>query len=140
MFLLNRKFLVIVGIVLIVAAPSLSRTRRNSKLSAGNWGGMHIVIAVEQDAATVAYDCANGTITGPLTIDSRGRFSWRGNFTREGPGPVREDRPPKGLPAIYSGSVKSDTMTLTVKLADTKSVLGTFTLKRGNPGRVFKCK
>ena len=109
------------------------------RLQTGNWGGPHIRMDVGPGSATVDYDCANGTIDGPLTIDRKGNFTWHGYHHREHGGPVRADENSNGSPAIYSGSVKGDTMTLTVKLANTDKVVDTFTLKRGSAGRVFKC-
>jgi hypothetical protein len=134
------KLLVTVSLVLLFVSSAGSRPRKMQRLATGTWGGPHISIEVEPRSARIEYDCANGTIDGPFTIDSRGRFTWRGIHNREHGGPIRIDEKPNSRPAIYSGSVKGDTMTLTVKLADTKEVLETFTLKRGNAGRVFKCR
>jgi hypothetical protein len=141
MFLKNRiKLLVVVSFVLIIAASAASKPRKMQRMSTGSWGAPHIRIEVGQRSASIDYDCANGTIDGPLTLDSKGRFNWRGTHTREGPGPIRVEAASDGQPAIYTGSVKGDTMTLTVKLADSNQVVDTFTLKRGGAGRVFKCK
>jgi hypothetical protein len=141
MFWPNRNgLLVIISLVLLTVSSAASRPRKMQRLPTGTWGGSHIRIQVGTRSATIEYDCANGTIEGPLTIDRKGRFSWRGTHNREHGGPIRIDEKPNGRPAIYSGSVKGDTMTLTVKLADTKEVIDTYTLKRGSLGRVFKCK
>jgi hypothetical protein len=141
MFLKNRiKVLVVVSFVLIIAASAASRPRKMQRISTGSWGAPHIRIDIEKNSATIDYDCANGTIDGPLTFDSKGRFTWHGTHRREGPGPIRVGREIKGLAALYTGSIKGDTMTLTVKLTDTNEVVDTFTLKRGSFGRVFKCK
>jgi len=141
MFSDNRiKLLVLVSLVLLIASAAVSRPRKMQRVATGSWGGMHIRIEVEQRSATIDYDCANGTIDGPLTVDSNGRFSWRGTHTREHGGPIRMNEQSNGRPAIYTGWVKGDTMTLTVKLADTNEVIATYTLKRGSAGRVFKCK
>jgi len=141
MFLRNRiKLLVLVSFVLIIAASAASRPRKMQRISTGSWGAPHIRIDVGQNSATIDYDCANGTINGPLTLDSKGRFTWRGTHRREGPGPIRVESESAGQPAIYTGSVKGDTMILTVKLADSNQVLDTYTLKRGGSGRVFKCR
>jgi hypothetical protein len=110
------------------------------RLSTGAWGGPHIRIQVEGSSATIDYDCAHGTITGPLTFDSKGRFTWRGTHTREGPGPIRVDEESNGSPATYTGSIQGDKMTLTVKLSNTKQIVDTFTLTRGGKVRIFKCK
>ena len=139
-FVKLTKFIVLTSLMLLIFQTSLGRQRKMSRLAAGMWGGVHIAIQVGSDSASVEYDCANGTINGPLTFDSRGHFSWRGTHTREGPGPIRLGRAPKSLPAIFTGSIRGDTMTLTVKLADTNAVLETFTLKRGSQGRLRKCK
>jgi hypothetical protein len=140
MFLKNRRLLVVVSFVLIIAASAASRPRKMQRMSTGSWGAPHIRIEVGPRSATIDYDCANGTIDGPLTLDSKGRFTWHGTHRREGPGPVRVESASDGQPAIYTGSVKGDTMTLTVKLAKSNEVVDTFTLKRGGAGRVFKCK
>lgn len=110
------------------------------RIATGSWGAPHIRIEVGPRSATIDYDCANGTIDGPLTFDSKGRFSWRGTHRREGPGPVRVETESDGQPTIYTGSVKGDVMILTVKLADSNQIVNTYTLKRGGAGRVFKCK
>ena len=112
---------------------------RRQRGHVGLFGGSHIRIEVGPRSAAIDYDCANGTIDGPFTLDSKGRFSWRGSHNREHGGPIRIDEKPNGRPAVYSGSVKGDTMTLTVKLADNNEVIETYTLKRGSSGRVFKC-
>ena len=141
MFWTNRnKLLVLVSLILLIAASAVSKPKKMQHVASGAWGAPHIRINVAQRSATIDYDCANGTIDGPLTFDSKGRFSWRGTHRREGPGPIRVGSESDGRPAIYTGSIKGDTMTLTVKLTDTNEVVDTFTLKRGGAGRVFKCK
>ncbi|MEP6569331.1 MAG: hypothetical protein ABJC10_06105 [Acidobacteriota bacterium] len=110
------------------------------RLATGAWGGPHISIDVAQTSATIEYDCANGTIEGPLAYDGKGRFTWHGTHNREHGGPIRDDEMSSGRRAIYTGTVKGDTLNLTVKLADSNAVVDTFTLKRGGSGRIFKCK
>jgi len=135
-----RTFLLSLSLVLLLASSTVARPRKTQRLAPGTWGGLHIRLDVDARSGVVEYDCASGTIAGPLTLDSRGRFNWHGTFHRERPGPVRADSPGTDLAATYSGSVRGDRMTLTVRLTDTNEVLGTFTLKRGSSGRVFKCK
>lgn len=133
------RFLALVTLILLIGSLAAARPRRMQRLQTGSWGGSHIRIDVGASSATIDYDCANGTINGPLTIDRNGHFTWRGSHNREHGGPIRIDENNE-RPAIYSGSIKGDTMTLTVKLADTNDVVDSFTLKRGGAGRVFKCK
>jgi hypothetical protein len=140
MLLRNHTSLsVIITLVLLITSAAVSKPRKMQRIHPGSWGGPHIRIEVGPRSAMIDYDCANGTIDGPLTIDSKGRFSWRGTHNREHGGPIRIDEP-NGRPASYSGSIKGDIMTLTVKFADTNEVLDTYTLKRGSSGRVVKCK
>ena len=133
-------FLIAAIIIAVLFAFSLSFAARATKrLADGEWGGQHIQFRISNGSAHIEYDCATGKIAGPLRTNSQGRFSWDGVFTREGPGPIRLDRGPRSSPATYSGSITGDTMSLTVKLSD-GTELDSFTLKRGAPGRVWKCK
>lgn len=141
MFSVDRKrLLVIVSLVLLIGSLAAARPRRMQRLQTGSWGGSHIRIEVGPSSATIDYDCANGTINGPLTVDRKGHFAWRGSHNQEHGGPTRIDEQSNGRPAIYSGWIKGDTMTLTVKLAGTNEGAQSYTLNRGSAGRVFKCK
>jgi hypothetical protein len=132
--------LAIVSLALLPASWGDLRAGKTNRLAAGTWGGQHIRIEVGSGPAAIEYDCANGTIAGPLILDRKGNFRWKGSHVREHGGPTRIEEEPRGEPAIYSGSVKGNTMTLMVTLANTNQVIGTFTLTRGTPGRVFKCR
>ena len=109
------------------------------RIATGVWGGQHIQIKVGANSATIEYDCANGVIDGPLVVDSNGNFKLHGTHRMERGGPVRADEEPKKIPATYTGSIKGNTMTLTLKLAGSSDE-ETFTLERGKEGDVFKCK
>ena len=108
------------------------------RIPAGVWGGPHINIEVGEKSATIEYDCASGVINGPLVIDGNGNFNLRGTHLRERGGPIRADDDRKGQPAAYSGSIKDNTMTLTLKVGDEDAE--TFTLEKGKEGELFKCK
>jgi hypothetical protein len=140
MFWRNRNtLLTIIGLVLLMAFSTAGRPRRMQRVLSGTWGGQHISMEVDGGSASIEYDCARGTIDGPLTLDTKGRFTWRGNHYREHGGPVRRDEPSNSQAAIYKGWIEGDTMTLTVSLENSDESLGTYTLKRGSSGRVFKC-
>jgi hypothetical protein len=136
----RNRLLVVIGLVLLIVAAAAAKPRKPQRVLTGSWGAPHIRLTVDRNSATIDYDCANGAIAGPLTIDSKGRFSWLGTHNPEHGGPIRIDEPSNNHKAIYTGAVKGDTMTLTVRLAATKELVDTFTLKRGGAGRVFKCK
>ena len=107
-------------------------------LAAGDWGGKHVRMEVSPEGVLLEFDFAKGSIARPVTLDAEGRFSAEGLFAREGFGPRDEDEEPERVPAVYSGAVKDESMTLTVTLAETKEEVGTFTLTRGSRGRVWK--
>ena len=109
------------------------------RIANGSWGGQHIHVEVSPDSATVSFDCAHGTIEGPLTIDSRGEFNWKGTFAPEHGGPVREEENDTGEAAIYSGTINGQAMMLTLRLADQKEPLDKFVLTQGKAGRIRKC-
>ena len=108
-------------------------------LAAGTWGGQHIRLSVHTDGAEVEFDCARGTIDGPLTLSTAGHFDARGTFMREG-GPIRLDVKRTGRPARYEGDLSGRELTLKVTLTDTAQDAGTFTLTHGSEGRLWKCR
>jgi hypothetical protein len=129
--------------VLLILSLSLitvsARPKKMQRISNGSWGGQHIHIDVDSKSATLAFDCAHGTIEGPLMADSKGRFSWKGTYSPEHGGPVRNEENDTGQAAVYTGSIKNQTMTLTVRLANQKEPLDTFVLTQGKTGRIRKC-
>jgi len=116
------------------------KPRKMQNLASGLWGGQHITINIENGSATVDYDCARGTISGPFKFDSKGKFSFTGKHVREHGGPVRSDESQQGQPARYTGWTDGKKMTLIVTLADSNEEVGKFELEHGKAGRVFKCK
>jgi hypothetical protein len=112
---------------------------QQNRVAAGNWGGPNVSMNVTNDGAQLRFSCARGSIEGPIALETEGRFSAPGTFTREPPGPTREDNPPKNQPATYSGSMRDQKMTLTITLTETKEEVGSFELEYGKTGRVFRC-
>lgn len=135
-------FRLIVAICLIadISAFTPARSKRLKNIPDGSWGGPHISVQVANSSATIEYDCANGTIRGPLKVDSRGRFNLPGTHVREHGGPIRSDENRTARPARYTGWTDGQRLTLTVTLTDKNETIGTFNLKRGSEGRVFKCR
>ncbi len=110
-----------------------------NRVAIGNWGGPNVGMNVTNDGAQLRFNCARGTIEEPLALDTEGRFSAKGTFTKETPGPTREDNPPKNEPATYSGSIRDQKMTLSITLTETKEQVGSFDLEFGKTGRIFRC-
>ena len=139
MYTLVARFRWAVICLLILCAAVLVYSRMMQRIPRGEWGGSHISMKVGEQSATIEYDCAHGEIPGPLSIDSEGKFRLPGSFTRERGGPIRADDVPQSEPATYSGTIKGNQMTLTLKLSGSDDS-ETFTLEKGKPGELVKCK
>lgn len=105
----------------------------------GVWGAQGVSMQVTDAGAQISYDCAHGSISEKIVLDAQGRFSARGHHANEHPGPVRVDEDQNGKAASYRGTVTGNTMELTVTLADSNEVVGTFTLTHGTSGRIRRC-
>ena len=126
-------------ITLLVLLIMTSANAQKTRIATGVWGGLHINLEVRSKSAEVEWDCAHGAIEGPLVVDNNGNFELRGSFTPERGGPVRADETPQSRQATYAGTVKGNTMTLTLKVSGVDET-ETFTLERGKAGDLFKCK
>jgi hypothetical protein len=126
-----RMLLVVAGAAAACGTPSAP-----SMMPTGPWGGDHILLTVGDTSAHVEFDCAHGDI--PVRLPDAS-FTVAGTFVREHGGPIRVDEAPDSHPALYVASMSGGTMTLTIRLADSGELVGTFTLTRGSSGRVFKC-
>lgn len=136
--MLRRKSIAVVVVLMLLMISVAARIQKMRHISTGLWGGPHISMKVGAKSATIEYDCANGVINGPLTIDASGNFKLRGTHRAERGGPIRADESNEGHPATYSGSIKGNEMTLTLKVGDGDEE--TFTLEKGKEGELFKCK
>lgn len=113
-------------------------TASQSRDLRGQWGGQHISMQVTDAGAKIEYDCAHGRIEEKIAPNADGKFEAKGVHVRERGGPTRQGEDHE-QPAIYRGSIKDDTMTLTVELARNNESAGTFTLTQGSSGRIRKC-
>src|SRR5688572_1821096 len=127
---------VLVSLVLFISVTAQAQNMQ--RIPTGVWGGLHINIEVGEKSARIEYDCANGVINGPLLLDTNGNFDLRGTHRMERGGPIRDGGDSKGQPATYTGSIKGNTMTLTLKVGDGDAE--SFTLEKGRVGKLMKCK
>jgi hypothetical protein len=104
------------------------------------WGGSHVSMVMSSENTTFEFDCAQGVIMNPIKPDANGDFEATGTYTPQRGGPVQKDSPPNGLPATYKGAIHGNTMTLEILLADKAQQPAPLTLKRGEAGRVTKCR
>ncbi len=105
----------------------------------GEWGGEHISLSVSLNRSSLEYDCAHGTIDGSIEPDGSGSFEVTGIHVREHGGPMQQDEVPDEHPARYVGWTNGDRMTLTVILTDTGFEIGTYRLRLGEQGQLYKC-
>ena len=119
-------------------SASINAVRDSKTIAAGTWGGEHVSLEISGNGAEAEFDCARGHITQPLALNGHSDFDIPGTFTPEHGGPVQRDEAPTPLQARYSGHVDGDSMTLTVSLE--KDNVGTFTLGRGQPPNLRKCR
>ena len=113
-------------------------TSPDSFVAIGTWGGDHALLTVDAASANIEFDCAHGTLQAPIPL-AHGDFDVAGEFVQEHGGPIREGEQVVHRPARYRGAIDKQTMTLHVTLTDTAQDVGTFSLRLGTGGRVFKC-
>lgn len=100
---------------------------------------MHVSLEVTAGGANVDFDCAHGEITQKIIPGRDGKFAVNGTYSEEHGGPVREGED-SSQPATYRGAIEGETMTLTIMVSGSDKPVGTFTLTRGQAGRIMKCK
>jgi len=133
------RFLILPIVAAMVLQTLCSNTPMEQRKISGLWGGQGISMEATDSGATLDFDCASGTITEPILPDTAGKFSVKGRFARQRPGPTREDDNTEGQPASYSGVVNGENLTLTITLAKNSEKVGDFTLAHGKIGRIRRC-
>jgi len=111
----------------------------STTLLSGVWGGDHVSLTITASASHAEFECAHGDTPSAFFADDRHAFKVSGTFVREHGGPIQIGEVPDSHPALYFGTAAGDAMALTVQLSDSNTVIGTFTLTRGTPGRIVKC-
>lgn len=120
-------------------SPISSELTQN-ELPTGAWAGKHISLEITANGGSVEFDCAHGTIEGKIKLDRQGQFSVKGTYVEEHSGPVRQSDKADSYAVLYTGQVKAEKMKLTIKRADNKKLVGTFTLARGQEAFIVKCR
>ena len=125
--------------VAVTLIPGLDRSDAMQNIKSGTWGGQGISLSVEDDSATVEYDCGHGTISGPLKVNSDGHFALNGTHVHERGGPVRQGVNNRGVAVTYSGWTDGKRMTLQVTFTESKQAVD-YELEYGRTGRLRKCR
>lgn len=125
---------------LLLGVSSSIAQADNSSGTPQVWGGAHVSMVMSSENTTFEFDCAQGVIMSPIKPDANGNFEATGTYTPQSGGPVKKDSPPNDLPATYKGAIHGNSMTLEVLLPDKAQQPQPLTLKRGEAGRVVKCR
>ena len=112
----HQRFLA--ALVLLCAGCRSGATEsppRNGVMANGTWGGDGAGVIVDDSITHVRIGCTYGDIVGRVTLDANGRFSRNGGYLLSAfpivLGPT--------MPALFSGRVSGDSLTLTVAVSDT---------------------
>jgi hypothetical protein len=137
---MTRTIRVAIAVAALTGGAACARSvAAPTPVANGNWGGDRIAMAVASTSTHIELDCAHGDLPLPLTTDVRGEFNVAGTFVREHGGPIRDDEATNARPAAYAGTVRSNQMSLSIRLTDTGELVGAFTLTFGAQGRIVKC-
>lgn len=104
----------------------------------GEWGGTHVGLKLSETSGVLEYDCAAGTIDGPLIPRRDGSFEVEGGHTPGWGGPEREGEIRPTYQTRYWGAVRGTRMTLQARV-ENGVALGPFTLARGAEPIIFRC-
>jgi hypothetical protein len=104
----------------------------------GPWGGSHVGLMLTATEGQLEYDCAAGTIAGPLAVRADGSFEAQGTHTPGSGGPEIEGQARRVYSARYTGTVRGDWMTLAAQLENGVR-LGPFILRRAAEPIIFRC-
>jgi hypothetical protein len=130
---------VLTGLLVLTSACSGFIYGPNGIIAIGSWGGLHVVLVLEESGGALEYDCAHGTIEPGWTLTDDGAFSGVGEHVIEHGGPVKEGELLPARPAAYEGTIDDDFMQLTVTLTDSAQVVGSFDLRRDADGQIVRC-
>jgi len=121
--------------------PTSSPASTSNKVLTGTWGGDHLQLEATAAGASLSYDCGHGTIDEPLSVDANGNLDVHGKHFQEHGGPIRLGEETPSSPAHYTGNLKGDVLTITVQITRPAGIenIGTFVLKEGGSGRLFRC-
>lgn len=128
---MNKHFSVsMLAFVFIAAAPAPA-------ILTGIWSGEGHSIRATSSQSIVQNQCDVGRITGPIKLDSNGRFAADGYFNTTTSGIRLSDVAPNDRPARFIGVVKGNKLQLTIKVVGTTK---SYTLVRGVTLSFKRCR
>ncbi len=126
-----------IGVVALLALAGCATTVADRSL-VGTWGGQHVELTLGATGGRLDYDCAVGTIDGPVIPRGDGSFEALGTHTpgQGGPDRVGEVRP--AYQTRYSGIVTGNRMTLQARV-ENGVLLGPYALRRDAEPMLLRC-
>jgi len=137
----SRRFMLAALLVSVTScahsAATLAGAAQPGAPLSGDWGGPHAGLTVGAAGTSLEFDCGQGSIAAPVTVDAAGRFDLAGVYIAHHGGPTAPGDP--GEAARYAGAVSGTQLTLTVTLPATGAYQGPFVLRLGAPPRLVPC-
>ena len=125
-------------LLLPLLAAACSTLPSASELVTGKWGGTHVGLDLGPNGGTLEYDCAAGTMSGPLLVGADGTFTAQGTHTPGVGGPEIAGQPRASHPVRYTGRISGSSMSLQGRVANGVT-LGPFTLRKDAEPIIFRC-
>ncbi len=122
-------------IVLLLAVPAGAQ-RPGEPLATGPWGGDGMLLLVSAEGASAEFNCAHGETSERIDFGENRRFQVNGWIVEEGGAAAQEDR----KSAVFTGRLRRDVLTVTVRYGSEPKELGPFELRQGGNARVAKCQ
>ena len=126
---------------MLAAAAGLAACASFPKTDApltGEWGGTHVGLKLSPSGGVLEYDCAAGTIDGPLLPRGNGSFEVDGMHTPGWGGPERVGEVRPSFRTRYRGVIRGERLTLEGRV-ENGVLLGPFTLVKGAEPIIFRC-
>ena len=109
-------------------------------LTAGEWGGVGIIMDVGPNGATFDFGCDAGVVASRIALDASSHFSVAGtySFGRGGPRSLT-DLAVVAHPARFDGRLQGTILQLQVVVSDLSRTIGDFELQRGRRAVLERC-
>jgi hypothetical protein len=135
------RFLPVIAALLFVSCFSEQRILPpgSDELAVGTWGGDNAGVIVDDSLAHVHVGCTLGNFARPVAFTERGNFSVTGEYLLKAYPVARGPM----LPAQFTGTVRSNKLTLTIVVNDTTEnktvMLGPVTVTLDQPPQLGPC-
>jgi hypothetical protein len=135
-----RNFLLTLFIILglLISCTKDATLSPDTTPFTGKWGGQGISVIASDTQVTLDFDCASGIISKKVLM-SNNQFSEKGTYTQfSGNVPINADPPlPKNVQ--YEGLLSVNNLSLTIKSEDGKTLIGKYTITKGDAGKIVRC-